>query len=292
MENDQRLTPLPVTSDLHVATAIDYSQGYSPSYDGVADNKRSIREYVNIVYKRLPIILAISVLVTAAAAFYSYRLPSIYRAQSSIIIEPKKPQVTQKDAININFGDDEKYYKTQLKLLQNQALMKRVVVALGLHRDPNLFGDQNRGIMAGVRSMFGTAQKTPSTDDALPVISDASVDPDKQPEIQLSPEENSRAESYAAILAGQLSIEQVLGTNIVNIGIDTSNPVIAPKVTDKVAELFIEEDKNRETYGARKAYEELKASIEELKGTLISQEDQLIREMANGDLPLGDRAVS
>ena len=83
MENDQRLTPLPVTSDLHVATAVEYPLGYSPSYDGVTDNKRSIREYINIVYKRLPIILAITVLVTAAAAFYSYRLPSIYRAGRS-----------------------------------------------------------------------------------------------------------------------------------------------------------------------------------------------------------------
>src|SRR6186713_941774 len=141
MENDQRLTPLPVASDLQSAH-IDYSPGYAAGYDGALDNKRSIRQYFNIVYKRLPIILAITILVTAAAAFYSYRQPSIYQAKTELIIEPRKPQVTQKDAININFGDDQKYYNTQLQLLQNPDLMKRVVVALGLHREANLFTEQ------------------------------------------------------------------------------------------------------------------------------------------------------
>src|SRR5258708_36643924 len=104
MENDQRLTPLPVASDLHTAH-IDYSAGYSSMYDDTLDGKRSIRQYFNIVYKRLPIILAITVLVTAAVAYYSYRLPSQYQATTEMILEPRKHQIKQKDAININFGD-------------------------------------------------------------------------------------------------------------------------------------------------------------------------------------------
>src|SRR5438046_1118226 len=173
MENDQRLTPLPAISDLQ-PSHIDYSPGYLSGYDDSLSSKRSLRQYFNIVYKRLPIILAITLIVTAAVAFYSYRQPSIYLASTEMIIEPRKPQVTQKDAININFGDDQKYYNTQLQLLQNQDLMKRVVVSLGLHREPNLFGDQNRGILAGLRSLFG-GQKPASGDNSLPIVNDDSV---------------------------------------------------------------------------------------------------------------------
>ena len=57
MENDQRLTPLPVTNDLPAPT-LDFGTGYSSVYDDTLDGKRSIRQYFNIVYKRLPIILA------------------------------------------------------------------------------------------------------------------------------------------------------------------------------------------------------------------------------------------
>ncbi len=123
MENDQRLTPLPLTQDL-THTHGEYT-GYSSSYEDALEGKRSLRQYFNIVYKRLPIILAITVIATAVAAFYSYRQPSIYQAQASMIIEPRKPEVTRKESININFGDDTKYYNTQLQLLQNQDLMKR-----------------------------------------------------------------------------------------------------------------------------------------------------------------------
>ena len=69
MENDQRLTPLPTTNDLH-PTALDFGTGYSASYDDAIDGKRSIKQYFNIIYKRLPIILAITIIATAAAAIY------------------------------------------------------------------------------------------------------------------------------------------------------------------------------------------------------------------------------
>ena len=134
MENVQRLTPLPIIKDVQRTTQIDYSGGYPTSYEDTLDNKRSLRQYFNVVYKRLPIIMAITVLVTAAAAFYSYRQPSQYMTTTGIIIEPRKQPQSKKDTVNINFGDDEKYYKTQLELLKSPDLMKRVVIALGLYR--------------------------------------------------------------------------------------------------------------------------------------------------------------
>ncbi len=288
MENDQRLTPLPVTNDIQSAH-IDFSTGYSPAYDDSLDNKRSIRQYANIIYKRLPIILAITILSTAAAAIYSYRMPSIYQAQTEMIIEPRKPQVTQKDAININFGDDQKYYNTQLQLLQNQELMKRVVVALGLHRDANLLGDQNRGILAGIRSLFSGGQKAADLENSLPVVSESSLDPDNDTLIQLSPEENTRAETYAGILVGGLRVEQIERTNIVNVSVQNSNPVLAAKVADEVAELFIKEDAEREIAGSQKAYEDLKSSIEDLKATIYKQENDLVAEMRSSNLPLQEK---
>ena len=284
MENDQRLTPLPITKDLQPAH-IEYPGAYS-SYDNALDSKRSIRQYFNIVYKRLPIILAITILTTSAAALYSFRQPSVYEAHASMIIEPRKVPQTQKDAININFGDNQQYYNTQLELLKNPDLMKRVVISLGLHRDANLFGEQNRGILAGIRSLFSGGQKTENPENSLPVVSDTSPGTAKNGQIQLTPEESTRAELYATILVSGLRVEPMMNTNIVNISLQSSNPSVAAKAADRVAELFIKEDADRETSGAQKAYEDLGASIEELKGTIAQQENDLIAEMKSGNLPL------
>lgn len=288
MENDQRLTPLPVTTDLQPAQ-VDYPFNYSPSYDDSFESKRSIRQYVNVVIKRLPVILALTVLVTAAAAIYSYRQPSIFQAQTAIIIEPRKPEVTKKDVININFGNDQTYYNTQLKLLQNHDLMKRVVVSLGLHREANLFGSSGMGIWSTIKGLFGGSNQPEENAGMLPVVSEDGADGAKAGEVQLSPEESRRADLYAATLVGGLRVEQVERTNIVNISVTSTKPEIAAKVADKVAELFIKEDIERETSGALKAYEDLANSIEDLKATIIKQENDYIEEMRSANLPLQER---
>src|ERR1043165_4896992 len=98
MENDQRLTPLPHTVDLQT-TSSAYGSVYSSFYDDESfEGKRSIRQYVNVVYKRLPIILAITLIVTSAVALYMFKQPHQYMATTSMLIEPPKRKVTDKDS--------------------------------------------------------------------------------------------------------------------------------------------------------------------------------------------------
>lgn len=290
MENDQRLTPLPITNDL-APSSIDLSQPYSAGYDDSLQSKRSIRQYINVVYKRLPIIIAITILVTAVAALYSYRQPSIYMAQTEMIIGPRKAPQTQKDSININFGEDQKYYNTQLQLLQNQDLMKRVVIALGLQRDANLMNDQNRGIIAGIKSLFTGGQKSTGAENSLPIVSDETADASEKEKIQLSPEENARAELYAGMLVNGLKVEQVTSTNIVHITVQNQNPVLAAKVADKVVDLFIKENIDRETFGAQQAFDDLNKSITDLNATIRQQENEYIAAMQNSGLPLQEKGA-
>jgi uncharacterized protein involved in exopolysaccharide biosynthesis len=132
MEQDERLLPLPKTEVLQTNNNNhEYPPAYSPFYDEETfESKRSVREYLNVVYKRLPLILALMILTTAVVALYMYRQPSMYMAVTEMIIEPRKPKPQAKDSININFSNDQNYYNTQLKLLQNPELMRDVVETL------------------------------------------------------------------------------------------------------------------------------------------------------------------
>lgn len=284
MQNDQRLTPLPVvTRDLQTSP-VDFAAAYPPSYEDSLNSKRSIKQYFNVVYKRLPIILAITILVTAAVAFYSYRLLPEYMASTSMIIEPRKPPQTSKEATIINFGDDQKYYNTQLQLLSEPALMKKAVIALGLHRNANVFGNQGRGWLGGLRALFKGGQKTDETDNNLPIVS-STVD-SKATGATLSPEEDRLADTYAGILAGGLSVDQKPNTNIVTITIKSSDPVIAARAADMVAKIFKEDDENRENEGAKTALANLNKSIQDLEDTIHQEEDSYIETMKASDLPL------
>jgi uncharacterized protein involved in exopolysaccharide biosynthesis len=158
MEQDQRLTPLPKSLDLR-ASKPEYPGTYAGFYDDeVSEGRRSLQQYFNVVKKRIPIILAITVLATAAAALYMYRQPSLYQATTEMVIEPRKPKIQSKDSININFGNDANYYNTQLELLQSTDLLKEVVIRLGLYKEADIFGDEDRGVMSGLRSIFSSGK--------------------------------------------------------------------------------------------------------------------------------------
>ena len=188
MQKDERLLPLPTNGDLKTINH-EYPASYSPLYDDDFSEKRSFREYFIIIYKRLPLILALTILTTAAVAFYMYRQPSIYEAQTGMIIEPRKSKLTSKDSININFGNDLNYYNTQLRLLQNSDLMKEVVLRLGLYREPNLFGTKNQSFFSSLGSMFAGEKEDSEKKSSLPILTEASLDTSGTERAALTPEE-------------------------------------------------------------------------------------------------------
>lgn len=295
MDKDQRLTPLPGANTSSPAGGLqtvnqEYPAGYGAYYEGETfGESRSLRQHFNVVYKRLPIILALTLLTTVVAAFYMYRQPLIYLAQTEMLIEPRKPKVQSKDSININFSNDINYNNTQLQLLQNPELMKNVVINLGLHRQPNLFNNQNRGVLSVFRSIFSSEPTAEDKSNSLPVVTETAGAAGDASQIALTSEEKARAENYAAVFLGGLAVEPVERTNLVNITVKSTNAELAAKVSDKVAQVFIEQDTKRETQGAKQAYEELTRSIDELKAAIAGQEIELINYMRSSNLPLQEK---
>jgi uncharacterized protein involved in exopolysaccharide biosynthesis len=292
MEKDERLLPLPNAGNLQTPKE-DYPASYSPFYDDDSvEQKRSIVEYLNIVYKRLPIILALTVITTTVVAFYMYRQPSVYEAKTEMVIEPRKPKATQQTTI-INLGNDATYYNTQLQLLQNPDLMRQVVIRLGLYRDPNLFGVQSKGFVSTLRAMVSGEKEVQNNLASLPVITQTEGDAIQTDQVALTPEEKARVDGYAWRLLGGLRINQVEKTNIVNIFVSSTNPELSARVADKTAEVFIEQDIERSTQGAKKSLVDLTDSIERLKTTISSQTQQLIGEQARSGIPLtGDAGTT
>lgn len=290
MEKDERLLPLPNVGALQTPRE-DYPANYSPFYDDeTVEQKRSIVEYLNIVYKRLPIILAMTIITTAVVAFYMYRQPSMYEAHTEMVIEPRKPKMTASSATYINMGNDASYYNTQLQLLQNPDLMRDVVIRLGLHREPNLFGAQNRSFLSTLRTMISGEKENLSAQPSLPVITTTETETAESNQVILTPEEKARVDAYAGTLLGGLRVAKVDQTQLVNIFVQSTNPELAARVADKTAEVFIEQDIERSTQGSKKSLMDLTDSIERLKGTITSQTQQLIADQAASGMALTGEA--
>ena len=209
-----------------------------------------------------------------------------------MLIEPPRNPITgTKDSININFGADVNYQNTQLQLLHSPDLMKDVVVDLGLYRNSDLFGNQNRGLLSGLKSIISRDKPAGAKDDVLPVVEQVPDSNGDKPKV-VSPEEESRANAYTGILLGGLSVDPVERTNIVNISIKSDNPAVAAQVADGVAALL-----KRQTLSGRaqvhgRPTRTWKKSIDTLTDSINSDEGKLITEMTDKNLALtGDKGT-
>ena len=285
MEQEQRLAPVPRTGELRTA-APEYQQSYLPMYDDpVSEGRRNLQHYLGVVRKRLPLILALMAIVTSAAAFYMYRQPDQFEAVSKMVIEPRRPKVTSKDAININFGGDANYMATQIQLLQGQDLKKELVRELGLYRDPNLSGGSGGGFFSNLSSVFSGSEPKAEKQNSLAVLSEVPVSEDTKP--VLSPEEEARVVQYAGLFI--VSAATLERTNLVDVRVRSSNKELAQVVANKLPEVFIRQHAQREMEGAIRAKEDLEKSMEDLSRTIAEQELELIAAMRESNLPLQEK---
>ncbi len=286
-ERDERLLPLPKELQEYEAT-----YRYYPSYGSageLVEQKFDPREYLIVIYKRLPMIIALVAVITSLVAFYMYRLPSIYEAKAVLLIEPRKPKIQSKDAININFGYDINYYNTQEKLLESPELIKEAVIKLGLYRNPGLLKERNRGIIASIKSLFGGGSEESSKNQSLPVLSENSDESVSLDELKLPPEEKQRVEQIKASLVGSVDAIQEERTNLFSVKVTHTDPELAAKLANAIVEVYIDRTIRREIEGTKKSLEDLTRSIEELKENISQLEQERIEEMRNSGLPLAEK---
>jgi succinoglycan biosynthesis transport protein ExoP len=280
MSQDNRLLPLPSSNLDRPLSDLAQSKKY---YGASSADTTHLRDYMAVVLKRKWLILSLVVVVTSLVTIQMYRLPPIYEAETMIQIEQKKGIVKTKELI-LNTGNDPTYWNTQLKLLENPQLARQVILALDLQNNPAfLEGQANSGFFAGLHRLFFGDKPTPSRIENTKV---AIIDgPDVRAD-QLTPEQLERLEPYEDILRSNLTVEPVEKTSLVTIRYRHSNPEIAMKVADTLAQVFIFNDLQRTNIGERTAAENLANQIAELQLKIQQDTERLINYKKSHSIPI------
>jgi succinoglycan biosynthesis transport protein ExoP len=279
MSQDNRLLSLPSTSLDRPLSDIAQSKKY---YGASSAESVHLRDYAAVVLKRKWLILSLVVIVTSLVTIQMYRLPPIYEAETTIQIEQKKSIIQTKDQI-LNLGNDQTYWNTQLKLLENPQLAGQVVLALDLQNNPAfLEGQANSSFFGGLRRLFFGEKPAPTNVDySVPVIKDGNFNAD-----QLTPEQLERLEPYEDALSANLTVEPVEKTSLVNLSFRHSNPEIAMKVANTLAQVFIYNDLQHTTGSQQSGSEELAKQIAELQLKIEQDSERLKNYKEANDIPI------
>ncbi|HEX8843676.1 MAG TPA: polysaccharide biosynthesis tyrosine autokinase [Pyrinomonadaceae bacterium] len=291
VSQDNRLLPLPPGERGLDRPLSDLAQ--SKPY-GVASEPTHLRDYLQVVLKRKWLILTLVVVVTSLVTIQMYRQPSIYEGVTEIQIENQKSSVLRTGReIVINTGNeqDPAYWNTQLKLLENPALARQVVLTLDLHKDPNFFGAPGQtSIMSSLRRLFSGEDQAPAlapqTEQKIGLVTSEEVTADR-----MSAKDLARLQPYEDTLAANLTVEPVTGTNLIKLHYTHTNPELAKRIADTFGDVFVQNNADRQTLGREKAERVLADKIAELQHNIDVQEKEKFEFQRAKGIPFAGTAA-
>ncbi len=288
MSQDNRLLPVTALDRSIDRPLSDLAQAKPYGISG--SEPTGIRDYFFVVLKRKWLILSLVLVITSLVAIQSFRAPSIYEGETTIRIEQKPTSVLQTEKVVINAPSDPSFWGTQLKLLENPALARQVVLTLDLQHNPAFFGGQTQGgVFASLRRVFSkqkTTNESPAVSPGLTVVGESEVTGGA-----LTPEELTKLEPYEdAVIAGEI-IEAVPQTNLVKIRFIHSDPEIAQKVANTLAEVFVNNNFERSTVGSSNAEVLLAKQIAKLQTQIKHDQEAQFNYAKSKGLPLATGAA-
>jgi capsular exopolysaccharide synthesis family protein len=141
---------------------------------------------------------------------------------------------------------------------------------LGLQSNPAFIGEARSGVFDSLKRIFSHEKPIPAT------VSTKAVEPVGMEELkdkQFTPEELAQLEPYEDAIAANLSVEPTINTNLVTIRYRHTDPELAKKVADTLADVFIDNNNYRITSGRSEAEVKLLKTVAETQ-TKINQEEK------------------
>ena len=141
--------------------------------------------------------------------------------------------------------------------MRNEALARQVVLRLDLQHNSTFFGPQGQNtVFASLKRIF--------SNDAAPRKSAAPIARPKDEAVQdeeLSPEQLTALEPYEDAITANETVEPQAQTNLVAIRYSHTDPVLAQKIADTLADIFVENNQAILESGTSKASVTLEKEI-------------------------------
>jgi capsular exopolysaccharide synthesis family protein len=254
--------------------------GYNLDY-GPKDEAH-LRDYWRSVRNHLWLILIITAAITTVVAIYMARQPDTFEARVRVQVDadtnPAVGAFKGNPVIVNNTYDDPTYINTQIQILSSASLLSRVVKTLDLEHNQGFLrpAGQSRSTWQSILRMVGIGRNTPEperprTNERLtlaPVSGPATSSNNL--------EEVNRLAPYVESLQRLLEVQQVKDTRLIEIHFTHSNPEVAAKVANTIAEVFLLINLEKKTETNSTTGDFLQKRIAELQSEIRTGEEKLI----------------
>jgi len=261
-----------------------YSMDYGP------EGEAHLRDYWRSVRNHLWLILSITAVMTAVAAIYMARQPDLFAARVRVQVDadtnPAVGAFKGNSVIVNNTYDDPTYINTQIQILSSASLLSRVVKTLDLEHNQGFLrpAGQSRSTWQSVLRMVGIRRNTPEPERPR-TYERLTLTPAKGPATSADNlEEVNKLAPHVESLKRLLEVQQVKDTRLIEINFTHSNPEVAAKVVNTIAEVFVLVNLEKKTETNSTTGDFLQKRIAELQSDIRTGEEKLINYAKNNQI--------
>lgn len=231
------------------------------------DEEIHLRDYWKVVVKRRNSVITFFSVLVVLVTIGTLTTTPVYRATTRVLIDRENQYMAN---INTMYADfySEDYFNTQYELIRSGAVAYKVVKNLGLQSNPDFNpaarkngGGALSGFFSQVKSVFRTTKTVPE---------------ERVPEDPLL--------VLAKQVQGNLRVEPVKNSRMVNISYEYHNPDMAATVANGVANAYVEQVLDIKMGTAKHAVEWMSKKIDEQKKLLEQSQRTLQEYMKDKDI--------
>jgi polysaccharide biosynthesis transport protein len=253
-------------------------------YNAPPDEAPGIREHWRKVRKRKWLVLAVTLIVTTITAVESFRTKTTYRATAMVAISNDNPAIVKLGATVLGLNNEERL-KTDLLLLRTYPLLAKVIVRYRLNEDPVFLQvDERRSVMEAALAIIGKFTGAAGQEGDGSESGRSRFDQAPQIDGSLSPEEVERLTPYIAKLDELLYVSQVEETRAIQISFTHTDPVVAAKIANGVAQVFVDESFASKTAKSSSSATWLDRTTRRLKAQMEEAERNLADYSKHNDI--------
>jgi len=214
-----------------------------------------LQRIAGILRRHILVILALIFAGTGGMAAYVFNTAPLYTAESSVLMEPRRTQVSDLQAISADPGSAN-LMRTQVDIFRSPALARRVVEQLGLLEVPAF--QPRPGLLSGaiarLRRLLGLAPQH--------------VD-------EPTPEE--RLDAAALTLLNMVGLRNEARSNVLYIWAETRSPTLSANIANALAQEFLDFKRHQKFATIQRAHQWLNERLGEL-AERVRQSEQAIEQ--------------
>jgi capsular exopolysaccharide synthesis family protein len=224
-----------------------------------------LRDYLDVIFRRRWLIVSFLMLTFISTLILTLASPKIYKASSSIEVSPQDQKVTKFEEVVASEVRVQEFYQTQVDLLQNSELARRVIENLELAENPVvkqvLYGNGNSGLAARFKAFLKSM---------------ISADTEKEDTAKIPPEAIQQ-QRLLKFIEDNLEVSPKRNSMIIGVSFTSPDRNLSMNVVNAFVEEFVRWNMEKKLEASQMARDFLMKQIDRAKINLEKAEEELNR---------------